>query len=45
MEGSTARLNVATLPQEIEILQLVPVEVSGDVDALGSYNHNLNVEL
>ena len=41
MEGTTAGLDVAALAQEIKVLQLVPVEVTGDVDSLGSYNHHL----
>ena len=34
MEGSTGRLDVAALPQEVEVLQLVAVEVSAHVDPL-----------
>ena len=34
MEGSTGGLDVATLLQEVEVLQLVAVEVSAHVDAL-----------
>ena len=33
MEGSTGRLDVAALPQEVEVLQLVAVEVARHVDA------------
>ena len=34
MEGSTGRLDVAALLQEVEVLQLVAVEVAAHVDAL-----------
>ena len=34
MEGSTGGLDVATLLQEVEVLQLVAVEVAAHVDAL-----------
>ncbi len=41
MERSTAGLDVAALAQEVQILQLVPVEVAGDVDALRPHNNHL----
>ena len=41
MEGTTFGENIATLPQEVEVLQLVTVEVSGHVDALSSDDHHL----
>ena len=34
MEGSTGRLDVAALLQEVKVLQLVAVEVAAHVDAL-----------
>jgi hypothetical protein len=45
VERSTAGLDVAALTQEVQILQLVPVEVAGDVDALRPHNHHLKMEL
>ena len=41
MEGSTLGENVAPFSQEVEVLQLVTVEVSGHVDSLGSDDHYL----
>jgi len=41
VERSTAGLYVTTLLQEVEILQLVTVEVSAHVDALGPDDHDL----
>jgi len=38
VEGSTGGLHVATLLQEVEVLELVTVEVSAHVDALGPEN-------
>ena len=40
MEGSSLGENVATLLQEVEVLQLVTVEVSGHVDSFSSDDHN-----
>ena len=34
MEGATAGLDVAPLPEEVQVLQLVAVEVAAHVDAL-----------
>ena len=34
MEGATAGLHVAPLPEEVQVLQLVAVEVAAHVDAL-----------
>jgi len=41
VEGSTGGLDVATLLQEVEVLQLVAVEVAAHVDALTPDNDNL----
>ena len=41
MEGATAGLHVAPLPEEVQVLQLVAVEVSGDVDLLTPHDHDL----
>merc|ERR550517_609334 len=41
VEGSTGGLDVATLLQKVEVLQLVAVEVSAHVDALTPDNDNL----
>jgi len=41
MEGPSLGKNVATLPQEVEILQLVSVEVARHVDFLSPNNHHL----
>jgi len=41
VEGPALGKHVATLPQEVEILQLVPVEVSGHVDLLSAHDHDL----
>jgi hypothetical protein len=45
VERSTAGLDVAALTQEVQILQLVPVEVAGDVDTLRPHNNHLKMEL
>jgi hypothetical protein len=44
VERSTAGLDVAALTQEVQILQLVPVEVAGDVDTLRPHNNHLKME-
>jgi hypothetical protein len=44
VERSTAGLDVAALTQEVQILQLVPVEVAGDIDALRPHNDDLKME-
>ena len=36
MEGSTQRFNVASKSQELQVLQLVPVEITAHVDGLTS---------
>jgi hypothetical protein len=36
-----ARLHVATLSQKVQVLQLVVIEVSRDVDTLRSHDHSL----
>ena len=41
MEGSTSGLDVASLAQEVEVLELVAVEVSTDVDSFTTDNDNL----
>jgi len=41
VEGAAARLDIAPKPEELEHLQLVPVEVAGLVDALAPHHHNL----
>jgi len=41
VESATAGLDVAPLPQEVEVLQLVTVEVSGDVDLLTPHDDDL----
>ena len=41
MESATAGLDVTSLPQEVEVLQLVTVEVAGDVDLLAPHDHDL----
>lgn len=41
MESATAGLNVASLPQEVEVLQLVTVEVARDVDLLAPHDDDL----
>lgn len=41
VESATAGLDVAPLPQEVEVLQLVTVEVTGDVDLLASHDDDL----
>lgn len=41
VESATAGLDVAPLPQEVEVLQLVTVEVSGDVDLLAPHDDDL----
>ena len=42
MEGSTGRLDVAALLQEVEVLQLVAVEVAAHVDALTPFNNTFS---
>ena len=41
VEGAAGRVDIATLAQEVEVLQLVAVEVAADVDALGANDDNL----
>lgn len=40
MEGAAKGLHVATETQELEVLELVTVEVSGHADAFGAHNHH-----
>merc|ERR1712038_2001121 len=41
MEGSSGRLDVATQPQKLQVLELVPVEVTAHVDTLASHDDDL----
>lgn len=41
VEGTPQGLDVAAQAQELEVLQLVPVEVAGHLDALGPHDHDL----
>ena len=41
MEGTAGRLDVAPQAKESQHLQLVPVEVAGEVDALTTHDDNL----
>merc|ERR1719414_108305 len=41
MEGASSGQDVAPLLQEVEVLEFVPVEVTGNVDGLRPHNHDL----
>jgi len=41
VERASGGLDVATQPQELQVLELVPVEVSAHVDALAPHDHDL----
>ena len=45
VKGSSERLDIATKSQELEVLQLIPVEVATHVDALAAhYDHFVAVQ-